>query len=184
MKKTIITVIGPDKPGIIASVSDTLFKRGCNIENISQTTLQSEFAGICVVSIPLDLSIETLREDMKKELLDQNLHVHIKALDEAHIKRSTVSTEPFIISTCGPDKQGIVALISRIIADAGVNISNLKAVFEGGSNPDRNIMIFEVDIPASTDLQMLSENLKQNASKIGLDLTIQHKNIFDAVNRI
>jgi glycine cleavage system transcriptional repressor len=184
MKKTIITVIGPDRPGIIASLSGTLFKKGCNIENISQTTLQSEFAGICVVSIPDGVSLETLKKDMNNELSDQNLHVHIKDLDEGQPRKKESSTEPFIVSTCGPDRKGIVAMISRVIADAGINISNLKAMFEGGVNPDRNIMLFEVDIPVGTDFPSLSEALKQTAETLDLDLTIQHKNIFDAVNRI
>ncbi|MBU1172245.1 MAG: ACT domain-containing protein [Proteobacteria bacterium] len=183
MKKIIITIIGPDKPGIIASVSDTLFKKGCNIENVSQTTLQSEFAGICVVSIPEDLTIETLRESMNKDLEGKGLHVHIKALEDAEPALKE-SAESFIISTCGPDKKGLVARISKVIAEAGVNISNLKAVFEGGTNPDRNIMIFEVDVPGWVDVQALSVTLKHLASELNLDLTLQHKNIFDAVNRI
>lgn len=121
---------------------------------------------------------------MNKEIRDHHLHVHIKALDESLVDRSDMPTEPFIISTCGPDRKGIVAKISKIIAESRVNITNLKAVFEGGNNPDKNIMIFEVDIPVDTDVMALSEKLKQKASEIDLDLTIQHKNIFDAINRI
>ena len=184
MKKIILTVIGPDKPGIIASVSDILFKHGCNIENISQTILQSEFAGICVVSIPETLTIDVLQKAMSDALDPLNLHVHISHLGEESSSSANIGTEPFIISTCGPDQKGLVAHVSKIIADFGVNISYLKAVFEGGSNPDRNIMIFEVDIPLNVDLTAFSNALKQKAGTLNLDLTVQHKNIFDAVNRI
>jgi glycine cleavage system transcriptional repressor len=184
MKKTIITVIGPDKPGIIASVSETLFRQGCNIENISQTTLQSQFAGICVVSLPEGLSPDALSQAMKNELGGKGLQIHITSLEGDDSDAVPDITEPFIISSCGPDRKGLVARVSRLIADAGVNISNLKAVFEGGSNPDRNIMFFEVDVPGGTDLPALSEKLKHLATELDLDLTIQHKNIFDAVNRI
>lgn len=184
MKKIIITVIGPDKPGIIAGVSGVLFKHECNIENITQTTLQSEFAGICLVAMPPGLTIDELQKSMDNDLADQSLQITIKHLDEEIDKKDSTATEPFIVSTCGPDRKGIVAVISKVIAGAGVNISNLKAVFEGGDNPDRNIMIFEIDVPSHIDFQKFSESLRQKASEIGLDLNIQHKNIFDAVNRI
>ena len=184
MKKTIITVIGPDRPGIIASISGTLFNRGCNIENISQTILQSEFAGICVVSIPENLMPEELHKAMNQELSDQNLHVHIKPLGDEKSRQGDDAGEPFIITTSGPDKKGLVAIISRIIADSNANITNLTAVFKGGSNPDSNIMIYEIDVPAHIDMNILSRNLRQKALENNLDLTIQHKNIFDAVNRI
>jgi glycine cleavage system transcriptional repressor len=184
MKKVMITVIGPDRPGIISSVSGALYKQECNIENISQTTLQSEFAGICLVSLPAGLAIEALQSSMAMELADDNLHVSIKYLEDGKDKNDPPRTEPFIVSTCGPDRKGIVASISKIIAERGVNISNLKAVFEGGDNPDRNIMIFEIDVPFDVDLQSFSSDLRKMAESIGLDLNIQHKNIFDAVNRI
>ncbi|GAB6094425.1 hypothetical protein JCM14469_06770 [Desulfatiferula olefinivorans] len=184
MKKTIITVIGPDKPGIIASVSETLFRQGCNIENISQTTLQSQFAGICVVSQPETLGLGALEQALNDDLKGKGLQIHITSLDDGGSVPLPETTEPFIISSCGPDRKGLVARVSRLIADAGVNIANLKAVFEGGINPDRNIMFFEVDVPAQTDLSALSDKLKHLAAELNLDLTIQHKNIFDAVNRI
>ncbi len=184
MKKVIITVIGPDRPGIIAGVSGVLFTHQCNIENITQTILQSEFAGICLVSMPPDLDNGVLRSAMDRELAGFNLQITIKDLDDDRQDHDKVPTEPFIVSTRGPDKQGIVSVISKAIADACVNISNLKAVFQGGENPDRNIMIFEIDIPVSVDFQNFSEELRRRASDIGLDLNIQHKNIFDAVNRI
>lgn len=184
MTKIILTVIGPDKPGIIASVSDILFKHDCNIENITQTILQTEFAGICVVSIPDTLTMEGLCDAMTKALDPLNLHVHITHLAEESLSNENNGTEPFVISTCGPDQKGLVAHVSKIIADFGVNISNLKAVFKGGSNPDNNIMIFEVDIPLNVDLTAFSNALKHKAGTLNLDLTVQHKNIFDAVNRI
>ncbi len=184
MKKVIITVIGPDRPGIIAGVSNVLFEHQCNIENITQTTLQSEFAGICLVAMPFDLSVDILQTAMNRELSGKNLQITIKDLDADVDSTSNSHKEPFIVSTCGPDGKGIVAVISKVIADAGVNISNLKAVFEGGENPDRNIMIFEIDVPVDVDFQEFSEKLREKASEIGLDLNIQHKNIFDVVNRI
>ena len=57
--KAILTVIGKDKPGIIAEVSALLAEENVNIEDISQTVIQSNFTMIMVVDIsksktPLD----------------------------------------------------------------------------------------------------------------------------------
>jgi len=47
--KAIVTVIGKDKPGIIAAVSGELNALGVNIEDISQTILQDYFVMLMLV---------------------------------------------------------------------------------------------------------------------------------------
>ena len=45
MEEMFIPVLDCDRPGIIAAVSKTLFENQCNIEEVSQTTLQTELDG-------------------------------------------------------------------------------------------------------------------------------------------
>lgn len=47
--KAIISVIGKDRPGIIAKVSGKLFELNVNIEDISQTIVQDYFTMIMMV---------------------------------------------------------------------------------------------------------------------------------------
>ena len=47
--KAIISVIGEDRPGIIAKVSGKLFEMNVNIEDISQTIMQNYFTMIMMV---------------------------------------------------------------------------------------------------------------------------------------
>ena len=49
--KCVLTVIGKDKPGIIAKVSTLLASKNVNIEDISQTIMQSTFTMIMLVDI-------------------------------------------------------------------------------------------------------------------------------------
>jgi len=49
--KAILTVIGQDKPGIIAGVSTFLAQHNVNIEDISQTILQDKFTMIMMVNV-------------------------------------------------------------------------------------------------------------------------------------
>lgn len=65
--KCILTVIGKDKPGIIAKVSALLAEDEVNIEDISQTIMQDTFTMIMLVNLAKEnASIEKLNEKMKK----------------------------------------------------------------------------------------------------------------------
>ncbi len=64
--KSIITVIGKDKSGIIAKVSTKLAENEINIEDISQTIMQEYFTMVMLVEISNSkLSFTTLVEEMK-----------------------------------------------------------------------------------------------------------------------
>jgi glycine cleavage system transcriptional repressor len=45
-------------------------------------------------------------------------------------------------------------------------------------------MIYEVDIPIDIDRQALYRDLREKAKSLMLDISIQHRNIFEAINRI
>ena len=59
-----MTVIGQDKPGIIAGVSTFLAQHNVNIEDISQTILQDKFTMIMMVNLAsCDVELQTLVAD-------------------------------------------------------------------------------------------------------------------------
>ncbi|QTA90130.1 glycine cleavage system protein R [Desulfonema magnum] len=184
MKKVIISILGQDKPGIIAAVSKILFEQNCNIENVSQTILQTEFSGIFIATVSEDLSANDLHEHLTKQLRPLSLQAYVKNLEQKELNTNSPDPEPFIITTKGPDRKGLVANITEIIARHGVNVTNLQAVFKGGDDPNKNLMIYEVDIPKYTDQESLYTELREKAAALGLDISIQHRNIFEAINQI
>jgi glycine cleavage system transcriptional repressor len=184
MNKAILSVLGQDRPGIVAGISGVLSRQQCNIENVSQTILQSQFAGIFIVSTPPDLSLEALEGRLIAEMQALNMSVQIKGVQDQDAPTKPADSEPFVITTEGPDRIGLVAGITEIIAQYGANITNLQAVFKGGDAPGDNIMIYEVDIPLNTDQKAFDSDLRQRATELSLDISIQHRNIFEAINRI
>ena len=67
MKKAIVTVIGTDRVGIIASVSAKLLEYGINILDISQTILQEYFAMVMLVDISgIPISFHTLKQELSE----------------------------------------------------------------------------------------------------------------------
>jgi glycine cleavage system transcriptional repressor len=184
MKKMIISVLGKDRPGIIAAVTRILFEQDCNIENVSQTILQNEFSGIFIVGVPESLSEEYLHRHLGAGLSPMGLHVYEKMLSAADDPQQIVGSESFVVTTMGPDRKGLVAAITAIMASHRVNVTNLQAVFKGGDDPYANIMIYEVDIPNDANHPALRNELQEKALALSLDISIQHKLIFEAINRI
>lgn len=184
MKKMIISVLGKDRPGIIAAVTRILFEQACNIENVSQTILQNEFSGIFIVAVPPSVPKAHLHRQLKEGLAPMGLHVFEKALSQSTPPPATVPSEPFVITTRGPDRKGLVAAITAVMAAHRVNVTGLQAVFKGGVDPNANIMIYEVDIPSDADHASLRRELRETALALSLDLSIQHKLIFEAINRV
>jgi glycine cleavage system transcriptional repressor len=184
MKKVIISVLGKDRPGIIAAVTRVLFEKNCNIENVSQTILQTEFSGIFIISMPDDFTQDSLIDALKAGTSHMNMHFHVRDLEGLEDKTPSPNTESFIITTKGPDQKGLVARVTEILARYGVNVTDLQAVFKGGNDPGDNIMIYEVEIPEDIDQQSLRQDLRDKAKELMLDISIQHKRIFEAINRI
>ena len=184
MNKAILSILGHDRPGIVAAVSGILFDLNCNIENVSQTILQTEFSGSFIVTMPQEISLENLYEKFVETLTPMELHVHIEPLLQKKTSLTTRESEPFVITTKGPDRQGLVAGISEVIAGYDVNITNLQAVFKGGDEPGNNIMIYEVDIPVDINQPALYRDLRDKAESLNLHISIQHRNIFETINRI
>ncbi len=79
--KAIVTVIGKDKPGIIAHVSAMLAERSINIEDISQTILQGNFTMIMMVNTQgSDMTVSELSEACRT--LGEKIGVTIHAQQE------------------------------------------------------------------------------------------------------
>ncbi|ABO50199.1 ACT domain-containing protein [Desulforamulus reducens MI-1] len=79
--RIIVTVIGQDRVGIIAKVSNILATHQVNILDISQTIMQEFFAMVLIADMEKsDLDLETIKE--KLSILGQELGVKIEAQHE------------------------------------------------------------------------------------------------------
>ncbi|MDH7498845.1 MAG: ACT domain-containing protein [candidate division NC10 bacterium] len=64
----ILTVMGKDRPGLVAGISRVLAEHQVNIEDISQTILQDMFSMILIVNLSAcTVSFETLQEALTEE---------------------------------------------------------------------------------------------------------------------
>jgi glycine cleavage system transcriptional repressor len=183
MDKTTVFVLGPDRPGIIAAVTQVLFEQGCNLEDVSQTSLQAQFVGIFVASAGGKAREEDLLRALRERLDPQGLFVHLRPVVPA-AERSAAACEPHVITTVGPDRPGLVAGITGLLAGFGANITNLKAISRSDREGQEYVTFYEVDIPADIDRQAFRAALRERAGSLGLDVNLQHREIFEQIHRV
>ncbi|MGB5987998.1 MAG: ACT domain-containing protein [Desulfobacterales bacterium] len=184
MEKVIVIVVGPDRPGIIAAVSGLLYRLEGNLENVSQTILQSVFTGTFIVSLPGKITLAELSQELHKIAAPLHLKAYVDEFTVPEGGAGEPASDPYVITTRGPDQKGLVARITAILAAYEVNVTDLQAAFKGGDDPDDNIMIYEVDLPRGVDRRIFTEALREKALQLDLQINIQHRRIFEAINRI
>ena len=79
--KAVITVLGKDRTGIIAAVSNLLYQRGVNILDISQTILSGILAMLMLVEIGKDSEYDVVREALLTMAKDMNLEIRVQRSD-------------------------------------------------------------------------------------------------------
>lgn len=188
MSKVVITVLGQDRPGLVAEVSAVLAEHGFNIEDVSQTLAQSQFAGIFIASVPAGEMAEEagLRLDASfaTRFAGQPLHVWRYPLENGQGPAAGhAASEPFVITSQGPDRVGLIAGLAGVLAAHGANIVNLKAAFQGDDHT-RMRMIFEADVPSAVDRRAFRDALYAKARELGHDLSLQHRNIFEIIHHV
>ena len=82
MKKSVMTVIGPDHVGIIAGVSALLAKLNINILDLSQTIMGGMFTMTLLVdTAEANCPFEEIRAALKAHGEEQNLEIRIQRED-------------------------------------------------------------------------------------------------------
>ena len=80
--RAIVTVIGKDKPGIIANVSGILAQKTVNIEDISQTIVQGNFTMIMLCDLNNStLPLKDLSALLKEEGEKWGVSIHVQHED-------------------------------------------------------------------------------------------------------
>lgn len=86
-----------------------------------------------------------------------------------------------IVTVVGKDKSGIIAEVSKLLAESNVNIEDISQTIMQGYFT----MIMLVSLENSTSkFDELTKNASILGEKIGVKITIQHEDIFNAMHRI
>lgn len=168
----LITASGKDRPGLVAGVTEALWKSGCNLEDSSMTRLRGEFAIILLARHP-DESIEPLRDrlDAAAETLDLTIGMRELQPHEAHPRPDEGDT--YHISVYGTDKSGIVHAISQRLADRNADITDLRTTVAGTTEQPIYVMQIEALAAPGEDPEAFTDDIVSTAHAMGVDVNVE-----------
>ena len=86
-----------------------------------------------------------------------------------------------IITVVGMDKIGIIARISNVLAESGVNILDISQTILD----EYFTMMMLVDLESvEISLDKLKDRLNQTGEELGVSIKLQHEDIFRSMHRI
>lgn len=159
-----ITVLGHDRPGIIAQTADALAASGMNLEDSSMTLLRGHFAMTLICTGDADAA--SVQQAMTP-LLDDRLSVSVREV--AGETQAVPAGTTYLLTVHGADRLGIVARLTTVVAEAGGNITDLTTRLSG----ELYVLAAEVDFGADVDLETTREELSRAAVELGVDATLR-----------
>lgn len=167
-----VSVLGKDRPGIVAGVTKVLFETGCNIEDSSMTMLASEFAMILMIALPPKLSLKQLSSKFSPLSKKTGLSVSLKPLKASEEARPCSKGDPYMISVYGADKPGIVYNISKYLASKKANITDVQTTISSVDGKHTYIMLLEVTLQAGASSGQFKAELAKVAGSLGVSVSM------------
>jgi glycine cleavage system transcriptional repressor len=159
-----ITVLGHDRPGIIAETTGALAGLGLNLEDSTMTLLRGHFAMMLISEGSATTGeIEAALAGLGA---DGTLTVSVREVPAEQPAGSAGTS--FVLTVHGGDRPGIVSAIVAEVARVGGNVTDLTTRLAG----DLYLLISEVDLPASTDEATLRAALEAVAAELGIKVTL------------
>ncbi|MGK0674149.1 MAG: ACT domain-containing protein [Halothiobacillaceae bacterium] len=134
----LLTLVGPDRAGIVAEVSRVLYSAGAELGEASMMRLGGVFTIMLMVRLPENVAdLKGLLESVRNAF---KLRVHVDEVG-AELHRHV---EPDVrITVHGADRAGIVAEVTGALARAGLNILDLRSDVAGSREQPIYIMTIE-----------------------------------------
>jgi len=169
-KRFVVFTVGKDRPGIVAGISEVLYKLNCNIEDSSMTILRNQFAMILIVEAPDGLEEEVLYQQLKEACNRLNLELFLKHVEENGEK--LIPHTHCFIKVFGEDKTGIVYKVSRYLAANKINISDMRTKISGREKK-LYAMLIEAEVPKEVDVEKMKRDLAEIARELDVELFIE-----------
>lgn len=198
MRNLLVTIVGHDRPGIVHLVSKVLAGYRCHVVEVSQTTLLGEFAGLFSCRMAREADLNEFNLALGQALQESGMaHWVTEGGSESAPEQGDI--EPYVVTVRGPDQLGMIPEFSGVMSNFEANIDNLRAVSlqgpqdaeghvrpataEGGES-SQVVMFFEISVPKSVNQAAFRQALNLVAESLSMELSLQHRDIFEAIHRL
>ena len=163
-----MTIIGPDRTGLVESVARVVAEHGGNWLESRMCRLGGEFAGILRIELPVEKR-QTLLGALQA-LQGRGLTVVVRPDEPASAATKGRQTKLEIV---GHDRPGIVREITSALARANVNVEEFSS--ECVSAPMSGETLFKaaarLQLPDGCDLATLKKELEKIAADLLVDIS-------------
>ena len=160
-----ITVIGHDRPGIIAETTRVLADLGMNLEDSTMTLLRGHFAMMLICAGgPTAAEVE---EALTGLTADGSLTVSVREVPEEPEHQAVGAS--YVLTVHGGDRPGIVSSVVAEVARVGGNITDLTTRLAG----ELYLLVAEVDLPTGIDVTALKGALRSVGADLGVGVTLR-----------
>jgi len=165
----VMTVIGPDRPGLVDGVAGVLAAHGGNWLESRMSRLGGQFAGILRAEVPEDRETALLAALKKLEERGLTLVVCPDA-PQAPAAESRLNR----LEIVGQDRPGIVSQISHALAAFGVNVEELHTECASAAMSGETLFRAEarLSLPAHCDTAALRRELEKIAEDLIVEISL------------
>ncbi|MFP6866764.1 MAG: ACT domain-containing protein [Roseibacillus sp.] len=158
----VMTVLGPDRPGLLANLSETIYSHGGSWFESRLARFAGQFAGILRFDCPDEKHDELL------EALTQLENLNVQIVKEVNVPHRIVKRLNFDVH--GHHHPGIVRGISSVIARIGGNLEELSTERDAAPQPGHILFrtIGKVAVMEGVD----SAQLESMLQALGSDITV------------
>lgn len=161
----LITVTGTDGPGLVAAISEVIAGQGADIEDVTMTRLSGNFAAMLVARGGDHVRLAAELAECGRS---HGLFVHV---EPAIQERPVMDEANVYVNAAGPNKVGIVAALSRVLAAHCANITEMSTRLL--SRTEVPTYLVRIEACAQNDLASLSNDLFQTGKQIGIDVRVE-----------
>lgn len=170
MKRSVVlTIIGPDRPGLVEALAKTIAEHEANWEESSMARLGGKFAGILRTTVDADRA-EALTKALGA-LETSGLRI---VVDDSPTDDHSEMLRRLHLEVVGQDRPGIVRDISHVLASRSVNVIELETYAEQA--PMTGGMLFhaeaELKVPAKVEMSELRSALEAIAHDLMVELRL------------
>ena len=166
----ILTVIGPDRPGLVEALAQLVSAHGGNWLESRMAHLEGQFAGLLRVQVP-----KSTVPDLRSALLaleSQGIRI---LLSESGGAPPTEGQRPVSLELVGQDRPGIVREITAALATRGVNIEEFES--RCTSAPMSGETLFharaELRVPDGSTLEEVRDTLERIGNELMVDVSLE-----------
>ena len=132
-----LTVVGADRPGIVAQLTDALYRGGCNLGEAEMARLGGNFAVMLMVE---GADAATLGRLLRPVTEGLGLRLHIDPIEGALYSQQEPNVQ---VTVYGADRPGIVAQVTGALSVAGFNVLDLDSDVGGTRERPMYVMIID-----------------------------------------